>query len=117
MDAEERHGFEGDGFTYLKSPIWWAGIVARTSSAPFTFHPNGLLTTYSNRWRSSKLCRLRFRACNSSYTAWGVECPNRCRVGIVFLEGGVGDIGKAWMCHLPHWIRDNCASCATGPGD
>jgi drug/metabolite transporter (DMT)-like permease len=30
MDAEERHGFEGDGFTYLKSPIWWAGIVART---------------------------------------------------------------------------------------
>lgn len=28
MDAEERHGFEGDGFTYLKSPIWWAGIVA-----------------------------------------------------------------------------------------
>jgi hypothetical protein len=29
MDAEERHGFEGDGFTYLKSPIWWAGIVAR----------------------------------------------------------------------------------------
>jgi drug/metabolite transporter (DMT)-like permease len=36
MDAEERHGFEGDGFTYLKSPIWWAGIVARTSSAPFT---------------------------------------------------------------------------------
>jgi hypothetical protein len=28
MDAEERHGFEGDGFTYLKSPIWWAGIIA-----------------------------------------------------------------------------------------
>jgi hypothetical protein len=33
MDAEERHGFEGDGFTYLKSPIWWAGIVACMSSA------------------------------------------------------------------------------------
>jgi drug/metabolite transporter (DMT)-like permease len=33
MDAEERHGFEGDGFTYLKSPIWWAGIVARTCPA------------------------------------------------------------------------------------
>jgi len=29
MDAEERHGFEGDGFTYLKSPIWWGGIIAR----------------------------------------------------------------------------------------
>lgn len=29
MDAEQRHGFEGDGFTYLKSPIWWGGIVSR----------------------------------------------------------------------------------------
>lgn len=26
MQAEERHGFEGDGFVYLKSPVWWAGI-------------------------------------------------------------------------------------------
>jgi drug/metabolite transporter (DMT)-like permease len=28
MDAEQRHGFEGDGFSYLKNPIWWGGIVA-----------------------------------------------------------------------------------------
>ena len=28
MDAEERHGFEGEGFAYLKNPIWWAGIIA-----------------------------------------------------------------------------------------
>ncbi|KAL8906296.1 MAG: hypothetical protein Q9207_002122 [Kuettlingeria erythrocarpa] len=27
LDASERHGFEGDGFAYLKSPTWWAGIV------------------------------------------------------------------------------------------
>ncbi|KAI6808376.1 DUF803-domain-containing protein [Hortaea werneckii] len=25
--AAERHGFEGDGFAYLKNPIWWAGII------------------------------------------------------------------------------------------
>nr|POE93106.1 putative magnesium transporter nipa4 [Quercus suber] len=25
--AAESHGFEGDGFTYLKNPIWWAGIL------------------------------------------------------------------------------------------
>jgi hypothetical protein len=32
MDAEERHGFEGEGFAYLKNPIWWGGIIAcRTS--------------------------------------------------------------------------------------
>ena len=30
MQASERHGFEGDGFSYLKSPLWWAGIVTRT---------------------------------------------------------------------------------------
>ncbi|TQN73925.1 putative magnesium transporter NIPA4, partial [Colletotrichum shisoi] len=26
LQAEERHGFEGDGYVYLKSPVWWAGI-------------------------------------------------------------------------------------------
>lgn len=25
--AAERHGFEGDGFAYLKNPVWWAGIL------------------------------------------------------------------------------------------
>jgi magnesium transporter len=29
MQAEERHGFEGDGFVYLKNPLWWAGIATR----------------------------------------------------------------------------------------
>ncbi|KAJ5682818.1 magnesium transporter NIPA5 [Penicillium macrosclerotiorum] len=27
MHASEQHGFEGEGFSYLKSPIWWGGIV------------------------------------------------------------------------------------------
>lgn len=27
MHASERHGFEGEGFSYLKSPVWWGGIV------------------------------------------------------------------------------------------
>ncbi|KAK3313499.1 magnesium transporter NIPA-domain-containing protein [Apodospora peruviana] len=26
MQSEERHGFEGDGFIYLKNPLWWVGI-------------------------------------------------------------------------------------------
>lgn len=25
--AAEQHGFAGDDFSYLKGPIWWAGIV------------------------------------------------------------------------------------------
>ena len=35
QQAEERHGFEGDGFTYLKSPIWWAGIITSTENGGF----------------------------------------------------------------------------------
>jgi hypothetical protein len=27
LQAEERHGFEGDGYVYLKNPLWWAGIT------------------------------------------------------------------------------------------
>jgi magnesium transporter len=32
QDAEKRHGFEGDGFSYLKSPVWWAGIITSTAT-------------------------------------------------------------------------------------
>jgi hypothetical protein len=32
MQVEERHGFEGDGFVYLKNPLWWAGIATRKTS-------------------------------------------------------------------------------------
>ncbi|TAQ87846.1 hypothetical protein B7494_g3815 [Chlorociboria aeruginascens] len=49
MDAEQRHGFEGDGFTYLKSPIWWAGIIALivgeiANFAAYAFAPAILVT-------------------------------------------------------------------------
>jgi hypothetical protein len=32
MHASETHGFEGEGFSYLKSPIWWGGIGTCRSS-------------------------------------------------------------------------------------
>ncbi|KAK0674286.1 magnesium transporter NIPA-domain-containing protein [Cercophora samala] len=37
MQAEERHGFEGDGFVYLKNPLWWAGIVCLVLGEIFNF--------------------------------------------------------------------------------
>ncbi|KAK4140543.1 magnesium transporter NIPA-domain-containing protein, partial [Dichotomopilus funicola] len=37
MHAEERHGFEGDGFVYLRSPIWWAGIICLVLGEIFNF--------------------------------------------------------------------------------
>ncbi|KAG9592258.1 hypothetical protein KCU77_g24308, partial [Aureobasidium melanogenum] len=27
MQASQQHGFEGEGFAYLKSPVWWSGII------------------------------------------------------------------------------------------
>jgi magnesium transporter len=35
MQAEERHGFEGEGFVYLRSPIWWAGISTCKDAPPY----------------------------------------------------------------------------------
>lgn len=36
MQAAETHGFEGDGFSYLKSPVWWGGIVTSMRSSSDT---------------------------------------------------------------------------------
>ncbi|KAJ9664108.1 hypothetical protein H2201_005348 [Coniosporium apollinis] len=48
-DASERHGFEGDGFSYLKSPLWWGGIVTMVlgeiaNFAAYAFAPAILVT-------------------------------------------------------------------------
>ena len=48
-DAGQRHGFEGDGFAYLKSPIWWGGIITMVigeiaNFAAYAFAPAILVT-------------------------------------------------------------------------
>ncbi|KAJ0425802.1 magnesium transporter NIPA-domain-containing protein [Aspergillus carlsbadensis] len=47
--ASERHGFEGEGFSYLKSPTWWAGtsilaIGEAANFAAYAFAPAILVT-------------------------------------------------------------------------
>ena len=49
LEASERHGFEGDGFAYLKSPIWWGGIITLVigeiaNFAAYAFAPAILVT-------------------------------------------------------------------------
>ncbi|WEW54666.1 hypothetical protein PRK78_000086 [Emydomyces testavorans] len=49
IEASERHGFEGDGFSYLKSPIWWGGIITLivgeiANFAAYAFAPAILVT-------------------------------------------------------------------------
>ncbi|KAK4696433.1 magnesium transporter, partial [Lecanoromycetidae sp. Uapishka_2] len=49
LEASERHGFEGDGFAYLKSATWWGGIVTMVlgevaNFAAYAFAPAILVT-------------------------------------------------------------------------
>ncbi|KAK3379545.1 magnesium transporter NIPA-domain-containing protein [Lasiosphaeria ovina] len=37
IQAEERLGFEGDGFVYLKNPLWWSGITCLVIGEVFNF--------------------------------------------------------------------------------
>lgn len=48
-DAADKHGFEGDGFEYLRNPIWWAGICSLVvgelaNFAAYAFAPPILVT-------------------------------------------------------------------------
>lgn len=38
MDTAKNRGFEGEGYSYLTNPIWWAGMV--TSKAPWNLGYN-----------------------------------------------------------------------------
>ncbi|KAL4873852.1 hypothetical protein BDV12DRAFT_54212 [Aspergillus spectabilis] len=47
--ASERHGFEGEGFSYIKSPTWWAGVSIlaigeAANFAAYAFAPAILVT-------------------------------------------------------------------------
>ena len=48
-DAADKHGFEGDGYAYLKTPLWWAGIATLvvgeiSNFAAYAFAPAILVT-------------------------------------------------------------------------
>jgi drug/metabolite transporter (DMT)-like permease len=36
-DASERHGFKGDGFEYIKNPLWWTGMITLVVGELFNF--------------------------------------------------------------------------------
>ncbi|KAH9223149.1 magnesium transporter, partial [Leptodontidium sp. 2 PMI_412] len=36
-DASERHGFKGDGYEYVKSPMWWGGMITLVVGEIFNF--------------------------------------------------------------------------------
>lgn len=49
MSASDKQGFQGDGYEYLKNPLWWAGILTMAigeiaNFAAYTFAPAILVT-------------------------------------------------------------------------
>lgn len=49
IQVEERHGVEGEGFLYLRNPLWWAGIATLATGevcnfAAYAFAPAILVT-------------------------------------------------------------------------
>ncbi|PUU83701.1 magnesium transporter NIPA-domain-containing protein [Tuber borchii] len=49
IETADRHGFEGEGFKYLKNPIWWAGMITMilgeiANFAAYAFAPAILVT-------------------------------------------------------------------------
>ena len=49
MAASDKHGFQGDGYEYLKNPVWWAGMLTMAvgeiaNFAAYTFAPAILVT-------------------------------------------------------------------------
>ena len=48
-DAADKHGFAGDGYAYMKTPLWWAGIASLVlgeiaNFAAYAFAPAILVT-------------------------------------------------------------------------
>lgn len=41
-DAAAKHGFEGEGFQYLKNPTWWIGIGSRKNLSVFQGLPDSV---------------------------------------------------------------------------
>ncbi|KAI1478626.1 hypothetical protein K445DRAFT_28265 [Daldinia sp. EC12] len=49
IQAEEKHGFSGEGYIYLRNPMWWAGMVTMITGeicnfAAYAFAPAILVT-------------------------------------------------------------------------
>lgn len=115
MDAEERHNFDGEGFAYLKNPIWWAGILSCTIASTYLHWV--LLMLFSNHRGSRKLCSLRICSCNSRHAFGLSKCLNRCCAGVIFLEGTARDVREVGMRNMPHRLSHDRSSCSAGQRD
>lgn len=127
MQASERHGFEGEGFSYLKSPIWWSGVI--TCTVP-SMHRCCVLADSTSGCRGSlEFRRVCFCAGDSGDAAWcaerfdrvGLRCPGcdtwlimQGRPRILFSTREIGHIRETGLRNVSAWVRCYCPACAAG---
>lgn len=70
--AGEQHGFDGEGFAYLRSSTWWGGII--TSARIRNRWHGRVLTRSSGTRRDRKLRSIRLRARYSGDAAGCAQC-------------------------------------------
>lgn len=139
MQASERHGFEGEGFSYLKSPVWWGGVI--TCMCELVWWYIGMhqadLFGFSGHWRNRQLCSICLCSGNSRHASgraqcldwvcipsspfltlalgsWPTNCRFQCRSRFVLPQGKAGDFGQAGLCHVSAGIGGYRPSCASG---
>lgn len=109
MQAEERHGFEGDGFVYLRNPLWWAGIICRKKHSRQNAGDTKLMVACSGSRRNLQLCSLCLCAGNPRHTTRRLVSPDRSRVGVLLSQRRAGRAGETGSRHLPDRSRHHCA--------
>jgi len=101
IQTADRTGFEGDGYTYLKNPIWWAGMITSMSPSclyhcvPIGYHVvageeriDGLIRRKCSGFgRDFEFCGIRFCAGDPGDAVGGSECVGRVCILLLRLSG------------------------------
>lgn len=130
-DASDKHGFEGEGFSYLKTPLWWAGIITSAYYGPryesSVKIANIWLSGYGRSGKFRGLCVCASHPCYASWSAkraYRVKMPSFLRIASVLTQGkgrpwsvlstrGSWNTWEIGLCNVPNRLGDNCPPCST----
>jgi hypothetical protein len=109
----EKHGFDGDGFGYLRNPVWWAGITTSERRIKHFGKAAGL-TGISGVGRDIQLRRVCVCASHSGYATRRTFSAHR-RGPWVILPGRTARVtGQDWLRDMSDRIRHHRSACPAG---
>jgi hypothetical protein len=117
MHAEERHGFEGDGFMYMRSPLWWMGTVTSETSSSINRSQQADIKGNSGAGRDLQFRGIRICSGNPRHASRRIIGVDRSSSGFILSRRKTWDLGKAWVRDLPLGRPHNRPSCATRRGN